>query len=224
MIKRVVLLKSFSPDYQTILNDFELEFVPVLDFEYINHDQLAKILSNPVQLITTSTNALEAIKKLNLNTNCTSVFVVGQKTFKMALEMGLLPIGEKSGNADALAKFIIDNQHELIDKSKPLVWLRGNLADSSFNSKLEAAGIQVTSLVVYNTINIPIPIINDAIVVVFSPSGFSSVERFENCTFISFGPTTYSELLKQGIESTQAKEPTPQGVLLEITELVKRGN
>ena len=222
-MKRVILLKEQSAEYQIALEQFQVEFQPVLSFEYFNLPELVEILSRPVQLIITSANALKAIQQVRsmLQLERITAFVVGKHTCKLAKELGFEPLGESTGNASELVRFIIDNQSVVLDRNLPLIWLRGNLADQTLISRLGDADIQVTDLVVYQTINVPIGVIKDAVVVVFSPSGLNSVQRFENCDFVSFGPTTRTELEKRSLCSIQVKEPTPQGVFDALKQLLE---
>ena len=219
---RVVLLRHYSKEYEEALSKYEVEFIPVLRFDYLNLDKLQLILQTPVHLIITSANAIEAVKKVldKVNIQGRVAFVVGEQTAKAANEIGLDPKGKSTGNAANLVKYILENRETLMEHRKDLIWLHGNLADDSLIATLKNEGIHIKDIVVYETTQIPIDEIRDSIVVVFSPSGFNAVGKFTNCDFVSLGPTTFNELQKSGVESVKASEPTPYGISQAVQSII----
>ncbi|NXS60624.1 HEM4 synthase, partial [Brachypteracias leptosomus] len=223
---------------------FEATLIPVLSFEFISLESLFEKLSHPEcyrGLVFTSPRALEAIKiclkennkneawskSLKERWNPKPAYVVGKATASLVEEIGLMPQGEKAGNAEKLAEYICSREKP---DSSALLFPCGALKREVLPTALREKGIALESLTVYQTTQhtdlqeslssyfsqqgIP------ASVVFFSPSGVKfclqhiqklSGELINQIKFAAIGPTTAEALGAAGVPvSCTAQSPTPQ--------------
>ncbi|NXF85707.1 HEM4 synthase, partial [Eubucco bourcierii] len=223
---------------------FEASLIPVLSFEFISLEGLFEKLSYPESyggLVFTSPRALEAVKlclrenskneawskSLKQRWNTKPAYVVGKATASLVEEIGLIPQGEKSGNAEKLAEYICSREKL---NSSALLFPCGALKREVLPTILKEKGIALESLTVYQTTQhsdlqeslssyfsqqgIP------ASIVFFSPSGVRfclqhiqklSGNFINNIKFAAIGPTTAEAMEAAGIPvSCTAESPTPQ--------------
>ncbi|NXJ79239.1 HEM4 synthase, partial [Trogon melanurus] len=240
------------------LYGFEATLIPVLSFEFVSLESLFEKLSHPEcygGLVFTSPRALEAIKiclKENSNDeewsqslkhrwNTKPAYVVGKATASLVEEIGLIPQGEKSGNAEKLAEYICSREKP---NSSALLFPCGALKREVLPTVLREKGVPLESLTVYQTTQhtdlqeslsryfsqqgIP------ASVVFFSPSGVRyslqhiqklSGDFINNIKFAAIGPTTAEALEAAGIPvSCTAESPTPQALAVGIQKALHSHN
>ncbi|NWX42892.1 HEM4 synthase, partial [Steatornis caripensis] len=239
--------KDSGPDpYMKALGlyGFEATLIPVLSFEFISLESLFEKLSHPEcygGLVFTSPRALEAIKicleenskneawskSLKQRWNTKPAYVVGKVTASLVEEIGLMPQGEKSGNAEKLAEYICSREEP---NSSALLFPCGALKREVLPTVLREKGVPLESLTVYQTTQhtdlqeslssyfsqqgIP------ASIVFFSPSGVRfclqhirnlSGDSVNHIKFAAIGPTTAEAMEAAGIPvSCTAESPTPQ--------------
>ncbi|NXI42935.1 HEM4 synthase, partial [Galbula dea] len=237
--------KDSGPDpYIKELGVYGLEatLIPVLSFEFISLESLFQKLSHPDcygGLVFTSPRALEAIKlclkesskseawtkSLKQRWNTKPAYVVGKATASLVEEIGLIPQGEKSGNAEKLAEYICSREKP---DSSALLFPCGALKREVLPTVLREKGVPLESLTVYQTTQHPdlqeslssyfsqqgIP----ASIVFFSPSGVKfclqhiqklSGDFINHIKFAAIGPTTAEALEAAGIlVSCTAETPT----------------
>nr|XP_003218642.1 PREDICTED: uroporphyrinogen-III synthase [Anolis carolinensis] len=222
----------------------EATLIPVLAFEFISLQSLFEKLSCPEQylgLIFTSPRAVEAIKLcladkskkedwknyLREKWNTKSIYVVGKATAVLVAELGLIPQGENSGNAEKLSGYICSRESP---NSLPLLFPCGSLKRETLPTILREKGIALEILTVYQTTQHPdlqeslrnyfsqqgVP----ASITFFSPSGVKyclkqimklSGDLITQIKFAAIGPTTAEALETEGISvSCTATSPTPQ--------------
>ncbi|NXG98152.1 HEM4 synthase, partial [Loxia leucoptera] len=247
--------KDSGPDpYIKELGSYSLEatLIPVLSFEFTSLDSLFEKLSHPEcygGLVFTSPRALEAIKiclkekskkegkymliflawskSLKQMWNIKPTYVVGKATASLVEEIGLVPEGEKSGNAEKLAEYICSREKP---NSSALLFPCGALKREVLPTALREKGIPLESLTVYQTAQHPdlqeslssyfsqqgVP----ASVVFFSPSGVKfclqhiqklSGDLINQVKLAAIGPSTAEALRGAGVAvSCTAGSPTPQ--------------
>ncbi|KAJ0173880.1 hypothetical protein K1T71_010026 [Dendrolimus kikuchii] len=192
-MKKVVLFKSVSEDYQKAFseNDFETVFVEPLQFVFINvNDLFEKLLHNDYDgIILTSPRAIEAVSKCWDPTkfviwNTKRVYTVGEAScHKIKLLLGLEALGATSGNAENLAKIILKENNE----NSKFLFPCGNLRSETIPTTLQSAGVTVDALTVYETkenenLKLDLMELNESeedpcCVVFFSPSGCEYIHR-----------------------------------------------
>ncbi|XP_073969932.1 uroporphyrinogen-III synthase-like isoform X2 [Rhodnius prolixus] len=152
------------------------------------------------------------------------IFVVGEKTGKLVeTDLGLRTEGGSSGNAKALAEYILKQ-----DINKPLLLPCGNLSRETLSKTLNDGGIKFDRIVVYTTITNPnvesnIKEVFDKLkiryILYFSPSAVNVTFPIftklgldlDLIKWAAIGPTTESELLKHSVQVTiVAESPTPE--------------
>lgn len=244
----VILLKSVrgegdaSDPYMVALqNKFagcEVTLLETLQFQY--QPAVAKATFTPdwqehySGIVFTSPRALVAYSQAGLvGSTDTLCFCVGQATAEMATQCGFQPLGADSGNADALADFILANYAEKLKDQNPLLFLCGRLRRDTLPAKLQAAGIQVKDVVVYSTIedpNVEIHVQNALkkdpkpdVIVFFSPSGVNSAkdslqkasdEEREKLKIVAMGPATANRLKECGLPvHKEATSPKPDALV-----------
>ncbi|XP_037996609.1 uroporphyrinogen-III synthase isoform X2 [Motacilla alba alba] len=220
--------KDSGPDpYIKELGSYSLEatLIPVLSFEFTSLDSLFGKLSHPEcygGLVFTSPRALEAIK-----------ICLKEKSKKEVEEIGLVPQGEKAGNAEKLAEYICSREKP---NSSALLFPCGALKREVLPTVLREKGIPLESLTVYQTAQHPdlqeslssyfsqqgIP----ASVVFFSPSGVKfclqhiqklSGDLIDRVKFAAIGPSTAEALRGAGVAvSCTAGSPTAQDLAAAI--------
>jgi len=244
VIKHQVLLFKSPPDktgsdaYQQHLDSlgFKTEIVPVIDFIFVNQDLLLEKISSPddySSIVFTSKRAVESVKRIIDNDHTDflrkwkdkKVFVVGQGTGQIVKnELGLENcIGEEAGNAENLANCILTISE--LDKSKKILFPKGNLAREALTQTLTFSDYNVDEVITYTTISNPNlesiieQLLVPEFVVFFSPSGVSASwsfiskyfdAEFEKIKIVAIGPTTASEIDKQGYNKSRVvKKPNP---------------
>ncbi|XP_063261182.1 uroporphyrinogen-III synthase isoform X2 [Prinia subflava] len=237
--------KDSGPDpYIKELGSYSLEatLIPVLSFEFTSLDSLFDKLSHPEcygGLVFTSPRALEAIKiclkekskkeawskSLKQMWNIKPTYVVGKATASLVEEIGLVPQGEKTGNAEKLAEYICSREKP---NSSALLFPCGALKREVLPTVLREKGVPLESLTVYRTAQHPelqeslstyfsqqgIP----ASVVFFSPSGVKfCLQHIQKLSgdlinqLAAIGPSTAEALQGAGVAvSCTAGSPTPQ--------------
>ncbi|XP_054238272.1 uroporphyrinogen-III synthase isoform X3 [Indicator indicator] len=209
---------------------FEATLIPVLSFEFISLEGLFEKLCHPESyggLVFTSPRALEAIKiclKENSKNeawskclkqmwNTKPAYVVGKATASLVEEIGLIPQGEKSGNAEKLAEYICSS----IALENLTVYQTTQHSDlqESLNSYFSQQGIPAS-------------------IVFFSPSGvkfcLQHIQKllgdFSNSIkFAAIGPTTAEAMEAAGIPaSCTAESPTPQDLAAGIQKALHLQN
>ncbi|XP_030037262.2 uroporphyrinogen-III synthase-like [Manduca sexta] len=191
-MKKVVLFKCESEDYQKAFNDnnYETVFVEPLQFVFINTDQLtAKLLQKDYDgLILTSPRAIEALSKTwdpqkFVIWNTKRVYTVGEAScHKIKLLLGLEALGATSGNAENLSKIILKDNSE----NSSFLFPCGNLRSETIPSTLQASDITVDAVTVYETkenenLKMDLMKLNNSegpcCMVFFSPSGCEYIHR-----------------------------------------------
>ncbi|XP_029885724.1 uroporphyrinogen-III synthase isoform X1 [Aquila chrysaetos chrysaetos] len=240
------------------LYGFEATLIPVLSFEFVSLETLFEKLSHPEcygGLVFTSPRALEAIKlclkenskneawskSLKQRWNTKPAYVVGKATASLVEEIGLIPQGEKSGNAEKLAEYICSREKP---NSSALLFPCGALKREVLPTVLREKGIPLESLTVYQTTQhadlqgslssyfsqqgFP------ASIVFFSPSGVKfclqhiqklSGDLINHIKFAAIGPTTAEAMEAAGIPvSCTAESPTPQDLAAGIQKALHLQN
>lgn len=191
-MKKAILFKSVSEDYQKAFADSEIEvlFVEPLQFTFINTELLNEKLQQDYDgLILTSPRAIEAVSKCwdptkFIQWNTKRIYTVGDVSRqRINLLLGLEALGHTSGNAENLAK-LISNEN---GKSSKFLFPCGNLRSEVMPNILQAAEILVDALTVYETMeneNLQKELVelNESAeepycLVFFSPSGCEYVHR-----------------------------------------------
>ncbi|NXS95965.1 HEM4 synthase, partial [Jacana jacana] len=233
------------------LYGFEATSIPVLSFEFISLESLFEKAKCYGGLVFTSPRALEAIKiclkenskneawlkSLKQRWKAKPVYVVGKATASLVEEIGLIPQGEKSGNAEKLAEYICSREKPT---SSALLFPCGVLKREVLPTALREKGIPLDSVTVYQTAQhtellgslsryfshqgIP------ASVVFFSPSGVKfclqhiqklSGDFLNQIKFAVIGPTTAEALEAAGIPvACTAQSPTPQDLAAGIQKVL----
>ncbi|XP_041123353.1 uroporphyrinogen-III synthase isoform X2 [Polyodon spathula] len=257
---KVLLLKepkegdSGSDPYIQELASYGLKatLIPVLSFEFVSLDALSEKLSHPEKyggLIFTSPRAVEAVslcleqnewmESLKDQWNAKSVYVVGKATSSLVQEVGLLPQGEDTGNADKLSNYICKKENS---GSLPLLFPCGSLKREVLPKALKDNGVPLESVTVYQTAQHPnlqkalseyfskegIP----ASITFFSPSGVKfclstlqklSGNRIDQIKFAAIGPTTADAMNAEGLTvSCSAEKPTAQDLALRISQELQK--
>jgi uroporphyrinogen-III synthase len=231
MRPRILLLRRpTSPDpYVAAFESagFDAASVPVLDFEPAGRDALAERIAEPEKhggLLVTSPRGADALRGLDLRGWAGKpTFVVGPRTAEDVRALGLAPVGEEAGHADALADRIIADP-----PAKPLLFLCGDLRRDVLPDRLLSAGVAFDELVVYRTIG-------DASALeaylaqpldwlaFFSPSGVEAALELDGISWNSLsaaaiGPTTADALRAAGIHpAAVAASPTPEALVAAVT-------
>ncbi|KAI1236116.1 hypothetical protein IHE44_0001390 [Lamprotornis superbus] len=212
--------KDSGPDpYIKELGSYSLEatLIPVLSFEFTSLDSLFEKLSHPEcygGLVFTSPRALEAIKiclkekskkeawskSLKQMWNIKPTYVVGKATASLVEEIGLIPQGERAGNAEKLAEYICSREKP---NSSALLFPCGALKREVLPTVLREKGIALESLTVYQTTQ--------------HPDLQESLSSYFSQQFAAIGPSTAEALQGAGIAvSCTAGSPTPQDLAAAI--------
>ncbi|XP_069095807.1 uroporphyrinogen-III synthase isoform X7 [Pleurodeles waltl] len=207
---------------------FEAALIPVLSFEFVSLQSLFEKITCPEDyggLIFTSPRAVEAvklclaendkneawIKSLKEKWQSKPVYVVGKATALLVSEIGLVPQGEDSGNAEKLAALICSS----ISMESLVVYQTAQhpaIKESLRNYFLQAG----------------IP----ASITFFSPSGVKfclghiqalSGDSINHIKFAAIGPTTAEALTAEGVRvSCTAKNPTPQDLAMGLKSALQQ--
>lgn len=244
-MEKVVLFKSpeNSCSYVDLLesNGYTSIFIPVLEFAFINLDELLIKFKDHDRyhgLVITSQRAVDAIKQcLNgtveilENWRKKMIFVVGEATGRKLLnDLDLSACDVQPGNANALADYIIElNQKNTLTKA--LLFPCGNLKSEVLPTRLSADKIVLESLDVYTTrmhralidsiLNLSTKDGVPLNLVFFSPSGVGFVVpilkdvgyNFEESKIIAIGPSTGKKIIELGLNLFGiAEEPSPSAI------------
>nr|XP_006630577.1 PREDICTED: uroporphyrinogen-III synthase [Lepisosteus oculatus]XP_015202270.1 PREDICTED: uroporphyrinogen-III synthase [Lepisosteus oculatus]XP_015202271.1 PREDICTED: uroporphyrinogen-III synthase [Lepisosteus oculatus]XP_015202272.1 PREDICTED: uroporphyrinogen-III synthase [Lepisosteus oculatus]XP_015202273.1 PREDICTED: uroporphyrinogen-III synthase [Lepisosteus oculatus] len=226
--------------------------IPVLSFEFVSLNTLSEKLFHPEKyggLVFTSPRAVEAVRKcledkvrrdewskgLKDKWNNNHTYVVGKATAALVQEIGLVPLGEDSGNADKLSCFICEREDS---SSLPLLFPCGSIKREVLPTALKMNGVPLECLMVYQTAQHPdleknletyfseqdVP----ASIAFFSPSGVKfclkalqrlSGNRLEQIKFAAIGPSTGDAMAAAGLSvSCTAGKPTPQDLAAGISQ------
>lgn len=224
---RVLLLRSArEPDpYVAALEHagFTAQCVPVLHFETVNREELAEHIQRPAAyagLVLTSPRAVQALAGLDLSAwRSRPTYVVGPATAAAAASLGLRPIGEEAGDADALADVMVETSVE-----RPFLFLCGDRRRDTLPERLHAAGVAFEELVVYRTFG-DAEALGDVLarrrpdwLVFFSPSGVDAAAPLAGPSWnrilkAAIGPTTAEALRDAGhAPAAVADAPTPEAL------------
>lgn len=216
--------------------------VPVLTFKFVNQKQLRAELQNDNTLagvIFTSPRSVHAVSRAvssvtesggSFDPSSMRCFVVGQATSAAAQAAGFVPEGKEAGNAEVLAKIIL----ERVDKEepRPLLFPCAQMRRDTLIEELAANDCKLKEIVVYETG--PSERLHEDIaqvmktqgipqrVVFFSPSGVQFVEPLVEQGILpltrmkvyALGPTTEKALIARGypVDGVAAK-PDPASLL-----------
>lgn len=244
-MKTVVLFKSESVDYVEAFHDnnYRTVFVEPLHFEFINKQELSmKLLQDYTGMILTSPRAIEAVSKCWDPTRFIlwrqrKVYTVGEAScYKARLLLGLDPLGMSSGNAENLAKIIVQ---ENPSESK-FLFPCGNLISESLPTVLQASHVVLDTLTVYKSeenMNLKSDLIklskadNLCCLVFFSPSGCEYTyrllqtihHRFSQLPHFAIGNTTAQKLQNIGVVvAGVAAKPTALSVVESVQNYFTR--
>lgn len=233
----VLLLKGEKKDnaqldsYISVLGEqggYDVTCIPVLDFHFINVELLREALHHPDDyscLLLSSQRAVEAMSKADADAeghllsswSKKRTYVVGSATGQFAESIGLKVKGAESGNSEKLATILIEDL--LSDgclSSKPVLFPCGNLKLETLPSSLQAAGLTVQCLTVYETTpddnlkqNLEAFISNNGCaeyIVFYSPSGvkyaFHLLQQLgfliSDVKLVAIGPTTEKAITANG--------------------------
>ncbi|XP_035262251.1 uroporphyrinogen-III synthase [Anguilla anguilla] len=229
--------------------------IPVLSFKFVSLNALSDRLFQPEKhggLIFTSPRAVEAVRmclegnnrrEVWINTvkdkwNEKSIYVVGKATAALVQELGLIPRGEETGNADVLSRFILEREDTSI---LPLFFPCGSIKREVLPTALRENGVPLETLTVYQTAEHPdleknltdyfseqgVP----ASIAFFSPSGVKfclevvrrlAGEKLNEIKFAAIGPTTADAMVAEGLcVSCSAEKPTAQDLAARIAQALQ---
>ncbi|CAK1553143.1 unnamed protein product [Leptosia nina] len=237
IMKKVVLFKSSSEDYERVFsdNDYEAVFVEPLQFEFVNLPHLSQELQKGHYqgLVLTSPRAIEAVSECwspskFISWSSRRVYTVGEVSSRKIKHMlGLDSLGETTGHADNLAKLMASENPD----SSQFLFPCGNLRSEILPNILHRAGMTVEALTVYKTkenehlrqklmdLN---ENINPCCMVFFSPSGceyiYRQLQTFSNNLSVlphfAIGNSTAHKIENLGVEiAGVAAKPKPECVL-----------
>lgn len=223
-MKKVVLFKSASEEYSKAFSehDYESIFVEPLHFEIVNAQQLStQLLRRDYDgLVLTSPRAVEALAQCWDPTkfviwSTKRVYTIGEACCKkIKLQLGLDALGMTAGNSENLGKMIIAEN----SATSKLLFPSGNLCLETLPTMLQAKGMNVDTLTVYETkenehlradlMELNSSEKNPCCMVFFSPSGCEYIHRqlqtFSNKLYhlphFAIGNTTAHKIENLGME------------------------
>ncbi|XP_022815037.1 uroporphyrinogen-III synthase-like [Spodoptera litura] len=190
-MKKVVLFKKESEDYVKAFHEcnYRTVFVEPLQFELTCKQELTeKLLQDYTGIVFTSPRAIEAVSKCWDPTrfviwNTKKVYTIGDSScHKIKLLLGLEAMGMSSGNAENLAKLIVQEN----PANSRFLFPCGNLRSEVLPTILQSSSISVDALTVYETtenknLRTDLMELNEAdcpcCMVFFSPSGCEYIHR-----------------------------------------------
>ncbi|ORY49315.1 tetrapyrrole biosynthesis, uroporphyrinogen III synthase [Rhizoclosmatium globosum] len=222
---------------------FDAVNVPVLQTRLTGQTELYAALTDKTLLfdsiVATSKRAIEALavvwetidEDIKATWRLRPFYVVGPSSNEFLLQLGLQPFGFESGNAEALANYIIAE-----GKSSNLLFLRGDKTLNTLVSRLNDAerDIKVESVIVYKTLPIALPQLYATLCDVyarfhvswftfFSPSGVKIVvedtdeDHWNGVKVACIGKTTKAALIDSNIiPSAVAESPNAKSLLAAI--------
>ena len=235
----VVLLRSEDEGRDPYVSAFEqvgLRAVcePVLSFAFPNQAALRDRLQQHERyeaLIATSPRIAIALDRLFADNedlaqswSGATAYAVGPKTAKRLQDIGLHPTEAEAGDAEALARCIVDDA-----PSAPLLFLCGNRRRDTLPNRLRAADVPFEEQVVYETrpredlsLSRSRRSSGATWLAFFSPSGLEAVEQAGSIDLAEYrlaaiGSTTGGALEQAGhsVEAV-AVEPSPDGIVSAI--------
>lgn len=239
-MKKVVLFKSESEDYKKAFldNNYKTIFVEPLQFEFMNKEELSgKLLcADYTGIILTSPRAIEAVAKCWDPTKLVlwstkRVYTVGNiSSDKVKTLLGLETLGNSSGNAENLAKIIINEN----SSNATFLFPCGNLRSEMLPNVLKTNGMTIDALTVYETkenVKLKSDLMelnesqNPCCMVFFSPSGceytYRQLQTFSNnlsdLPHFAIGNSTAHKIQNLGVEvAGVAAKPQAQSVVLAV--------
>lgn len=243
--RSVIIFKSESDSTDVYAEELQRHsfnpiFIPTLTFGFKNLEKLHAKLQHPDDyegLIFTSPRCVDAVAKALDNAEIPGGwkmlhnYAVGEVTHILALSdlQQLFTHGKQTGNARALAEFIIDNH----DGSKDLPFLLpcSNLALDTLNLKLREDGFRIDACEVYETKCNPdlgekmeqaLQLPNLEFLCFFSPSGVDCVNDYfkakdismDKYRLVAIGPSTRRALENKGLKVyCTAERPTVEHLI-----------
>lgn len=243
--RTVIIFKSESDSTDVYAEELQRHFfnpifVPTLAFGFKNLEKLHAKLQHPDDyegLIFTSPRCVEAVVKALENTEMPGGwkmlhnYAVGEVTHNMAMNelQQMFTQGKQTGNARALAEFIIDNHDG--DKELPFLLPCSNLAQDTLNLKLREVGFRVDACEVYETKCSPelgekmdhaLKSENVEFLCFFSPSGVNCTHDYfkakdipmDKYRLVAIGPSTRRALENKGLKVyCTAERPTVEHLI-----------
>ena len=250
--KRILLLRSNVEDksdpYETALKEHDIYQIPVLQFDFINQDELLHKLNSPKDynaIVFTSVRGVEAVSKVKNQDSLDpgwfdkKCYVVGETTHAKVLETfpnwtSARVLGKEAGKASNLAVCIAEHE----SRNSLLLFPCGTLKRNELEEGLKKHDISLDSVISYATKpkedlrptldSLRITELMD-FVVFFSPSGVKSAYEIleeksitdftsQRTKIIAIGPTT-AEPLKNIISNVLvASKPNAESVAALIRE------
>jgi uroporphyrinogen-III synthase len=240
----VVLFKSESegPDKFVQLlqqSDFDVHSINCLSFQFKTLEKLREKIGKAVDyegMIFTSLRSVQAVHKavesepeLLERWQQKSNFSVGESTSESSKNLLTLETkGQSSGNAQALASFIVDSYSE--KPTKPFLFPSGNLKQETLEKSLKENSFEVENVEIYETVQHPelkesIERLKDMKVeffVFFSPSGIKFSlpilgklqMNLAEIKLIAIGPSTKKSLDENGLPCHRmCAKPMPESLL-----------
>ena len=227
----ILLRRERPPDrYVKAFADVDMTAtcVPTLTFRFPHDNALRQCLANPDAydaLVATSPRAVAAVKRvfesdaaLHDTWRGRRAFAVGPATATAWCGLGLTPVGQTSGSADALVDAIATS-----DLQKPLLFLSGNRRRDVLPNGLQAHGIAFHEQEAYVTctrsdLEMPGPGTPPRWLAFFSPSGLDAVQQsgvdLGAYRIAAIGPTTGTALSDAGASvEAIASTPSPGGLV-----------
>jgi len=249
----VIIFKALSEGCATNQDPYYVEvskldihccLIPVIHFNFINHEQLREALSNPEHysgIIFGSPRCVEALAEysgLDSQWYSKEFYAVGERTSQIAREKLKVEVqGGHTGTGKALGKHILESNRQ---RDRPFLIPCGNLGTHDIMNTLEEGGCQSKEIIVYETV--PHPDLEKMVlealltmelkyILYFSPSGVSSTipllktngVDLSNVKLLAIGPTTKTALLKDGLNvAAVADKPTPEGFVAALSSVMER--
>lgn len=216
---RILSTKKLAPAQRELLlnagvNVVEQNFISVVPLEF-NVENL------PGNIIFTSKNAVKMVlKKFNPEVlTSKNLFCVGEKTAGFLKEKDL-PVKEMAFYGKDLAEKIVT---EYVDEE--FLFFCGKKRRPDLPNDLKQEGLNLTEIVVYDTIPLPKKIEGFFEgVLFFSPSAvksFFSKNELKDSTAFCIGKTTASEVKKYTPNFITAKRPSIENVIVQVVKHFK---
>ncbi|KAF9820530.1 hypothetical protein SFRURICE_009949 [Spodoptera frugiperda] len=239
-MKKVVLFKSESEDYVKAFleRNYRTVFVEPLQFEFTCKQELSeKLLQDYTGIVFTSPRAIEAVSKCWDPTrfviwNTKKVYTIGETScHKIKLLLGLEALGMSSGNAENLAKLIVQDN----PANSRFLFPCGNLRSEVLPTILQSSSISIDALTVYETtenknLRTDLMELNRAdspcCMVFFSPSGceyiYRQLQTFSNVLselpHFAIGNSTAYKIENLGVEVAGIAEKPRADSLVESVQ------
>lgn len=164
---------------------------PVVDMAIAARIQ--ELFQNPITAVFTSTNAVMAVAALFQSPMPWKVYSIGHATAKTVTQLFQIPISGTADNGTDLAKVIIR------DNTSEVFFFCGSMRHDALPALLRQANIPVHEIVVYETVETPLPVAQDYDAILFySPSAahsfFSINHPGPETLLFAIGNTTKAEV------------------------------